>query len=136
MSTAAAVPDRADQKAQYESFHTSPGLRVGDTLYCGAVTGWAPELGRNPSELKAQIEQAFRNASQTLDAAGASWADVVKGVSYHVGHLPDHIAPFVEVRDRYVSAPYPVWTAASVAGLPDPEALVQIELTAVLCARS
>lgn len=135
MGTEAAVPDRADWKAQYESFHTSPGLRVGDTLYCGAVTGWDPALGRNPAELEAQIEQAFRNAGEILEAAGASWADVVKGVSYHVGELPAQIAPFVKVRDRYVSAPYPVWTAASVHGLPDPEARVQIELTAVLGAR-
>lgn len=129
------VPERADFKTQVDSFHASPHLLVGDTLYCCAVTGWDPDLGHDPPGLPEQIEHAFRNATAILEAAGAGWSDVVKGVSYRVGDLSSHVEPFVKVRDRYVKPPYPIWTAASVTGLPDPSALVQIELTAVMGAR-
>ncbi len=53
------------------------------------------------------------------------------GHSYHVGELHEHIPTFVRVRDRYVREPYPLWSAVVVA-LAHPEALVQIEVSAVV----
>ncbi len=135
MRAEAVVPSRPDWRVQYEQYHVSPGLRVADHLYCCGITGWDPEQGNNPADAEAQFDQAFRNVAEVLEAGGGSWRDVVKVVSYHVGELHEHIPTFVRVRDRFVTAPYPVWTAAVVTQLPDPRALLQLDVTAVLGVR-
>ena len=132
MRLEAVIPARDDWAEQYPTFHVSPGIRAGDHLYCCAVTGWDPQAGMVAGDPEAQFDQAFRNVAEILEAGGASWANVVRATSYHVGALHELIPVFVAVRDRYIVEPYPVWTAAVVSQLPDPDALVQLEVTAVI----
>ncbi|MDP8942877.1 MAG: RidA family protein [Actinomycetota bacterium] len=128
----AVVPTPQDWQVQYQQYHVSPAIRAGDHLYCCGVTGWDRDIGRAPTDPEAQFDRAFRNVAEVLEAASAGWADVVKAVSFHVGGLQEHIPTFVRVRDRYISEPYPVWTAAVVTELPDPTAIVEIEVTALI----
>ena len=132
MNREAVVPMRADWRTQYDDYHVSPAVRVGDQVYCCGITGWDPETGGYSPDAEEQFDRTFRNVAEVLEAAGCGWQDVVKAVSYHVGELHEHIPTFVRVRDRHVREPYPVWTAAVVVALPHPDALVQIEVSAVV----
>ena len=51
--------------------------------------------------------------------------------TFHVG-LREHLGTFVKVKDRYIEAPYPAWTAIGVVELAVPGALVEIRATARL----
>jgi enamine deaminase RidA (YjgF/YER057c/UK114 family) len=51
--------------------------------------------------------------------------------TFHVG-LREHLGTFVAVKDRYLEAPYPAWTAIGVVELAVPGALVEIRVTARL----
>ena len=78
-----------------------------------------------------QFTQAFEHCKTTLEAAGASFDDVVEMTTFHVG-LQQHIAAFMKVKDRYMNDPYPAWTAIGITELAFPGALVEIKLTARL----
>lgn len=131
MRAEAVVPQKEEWRTQYDEFHVSPAIRVGDTVYCCGITGWDAQRGGYPEDLESQFEQAFRNVGVVLGAARASWGGVVKVVSHHVGDLHSHIPAFVRVRDRFVVEPYPISTAAVVVALPHPDALIQLDVTAV-----
>jgi enamine deaminase RidA (YjgF/YER057c/UK114 family) len=84
-------------------------------------------------DLKAQTEQAFRNISTALAAAGASFTDVVKTSLFVVGLKPEHVPIIREVRGRYVSADHPpASTLVGVSALVGPDWLIEIEATAVV----
>jgi len=51
--------------------------------------------------------------------------------SYHVG-LAAHIDEFCAVKDAFVPAPYPAWTAVGISELAIPGASVEIQITARL----
>ncbi|MFD5001056.1 RidA family protein [Streptomyces buecherae] len=79
----------------------------------------------------AQARQVFANLQRCLEAAGASFADVVKLTFYvtDVAHLPAVRA----ARDAYVdTARPPASSAVQVAGLIRPELLVEVDALAVL----
>ena len=66
-----------------------------------------------------------------LTAAGASIGDIVDLTTFHVG-LHANIRTFTKVKDRYVSAPYPAWTAIGISELAFPGGLVEIKAVARL----
>jgi 2-iminobutanoate/2-iminopropanoate deaminase len=83
-----------------------------------------------PNDFRAQVHQVFRNLQANLEAAGASWAEVVKltVLLTDMAHFPI----FNEVRQEYLSAPFPTATTAAVSALVVPDWLVEIEAIAVL----
>jgi enamine deaminase RidA (YjgF/YER057c/UK114 family) len=117
-------------EVQLEEWKLAPGLRVGDMLYCSGQLGFGPD-GALPTDMEAQITNAFEAVKSVLEAAGASFAEVVEMSSFHVG-LQSQLEVFARVRDRYVPAPYPAQTAVGVAELGAPGALVEIRVTACL----
>ncbi|GAA4682939.1 RidA family protein [Streptomyces youssoufiensis] len=94
-----------------------------------AVDAQGELVGRDDPE--AQARQVFANLQRCLEAAGASFADVVKLTFYvtDVAHLPAVRA----ARDAYVdTARPPASSAVQVAGLIRPELLVEVDALAVL----
>jgi len=83
-----------------------------------------------PSDMRAQVEQTFRNLDACLKAAGASWADVVKTNTF----VTDLGAFFQcsDVRMRYFGAASPTSTTIQISALAQPEAMVEIEMIAVI----
>jgi enamine deaminase RidA (YjgF/YER057c/UK114 family) len=124
----AVVPE--ELRAQSERWHFSPALRVGDLLLCSGQVGETPEGTFHP-DAEAQFEQAFRNVATVLAAAGISWAEVVEMTTFHVD-LAQHLRMFATVRDRWISSPWPAWTAVGVAALGSPDALVEVKVVARL----
>ncbi|MEM9473347.1 MAG: RidA family protein [Pseudomonadota bacterium] len=114
----------------YDTFHYAPGIVVGDTLYISGQVGRDKDL--NVVEgAEAQFVQAFENVSLVLDAAGATFDDVVELETWFAESM-DGLKTFMAVKDRYFTNSYPTWTGFAVKGFSMPGLLVEIKCTAVL----
>jgi enamine deaminase RidA (YjgF/YER057c/UK114 family) len=114
----------------YERFHFAPAVRLGNVLHCSGQIGWAGPGQRPPTDPKEQFTLAFENLRRVLEAAGATFADVVELTTFHVGM--QHLQVFSAVRDSCFREPWPAWTAIGVSELAVPGAQVEIRATAVL----
>lgn len=80
-------------------------------------------------DYRRQAEQVFRNLGAALDAAGGTFADLVK-LTYYVVDLT-HLPEIREVRDRFVDPVHPpTSTAVQVARLFRPEFLLEVDAVA------
>jgi enamine deaminase RidA (YjgF/YER057c/UK114 family) len=120
----------SEMKAMYDNFHFAPAIKDGDRLFCSGVIGIGPD-GKTSSDPEAQFTQAFESLKSVLTAGGASIGDVVDLTTFHVG-LQANMRAFMKVKDRYVTAPYPAWTAIGISELAFPGGLVEIKAVARL----
>jgi 2-iminobutanoate/2-iminopropanoate deaminase len=106
----------------------SHAVRDGDRLHLSGQAPFHPETGQVvEGGIEAQARQVFTNLESVLDAAGSSFADVLK-VNVYLTDLAD----FQVVNAIYAEAftePFPARTTIGVAGLPL-GAAVEIELIA------
>ena len=126
-----------------------PGMNVrmqqGKAAYSHVVTVTGPaktvyvagQLARNlegnivgPGDMRAQLEQTFKNLEACLKAAGASWADVVKTNTYVTDY--EEFAKNTEVRMRYFGVASPTSTTVQISRLAQEGAMVEIEMIAVV----
>src|SRR6185369_5489819 len=122
------IPQGMD--AFYERLHFAPAIKDADRLYCAGVIGVGAD-GAAPSDPEAQFTRAFELLNGVLTTAGVSFADVVDVTTFHVG-LQAHLRTFAKVKDRYLTPPYPAWTAIGVTELAVPGGLVEIKVVARL----
>ena len=114
----------------YDNYHYAPGILVGDTLYISGQVGRDAEL--NVAEgAEAQFAQAFENVAKVLDAAGASFDDVIEMETWFAESMAD-LKTFMTVKDRYFTNRYPTWTGFAVKGFSMPGILVEIKCKAIL----
>lgn len=114
----------------YDTFHYAPGIVVGDTLYISGQVGRDKDL--NVVEgAEAQFVQAFENVRLVLDAAGATFDDVVELETWFAESM-DGLKTFMAIKDRYFINSYPTWTGFAVKGFSMPGLLVEIKCTAAL----
>ena len=83
-----------------------------------------------PGDVRAQTRQVFENLKAILEANGATFADAVKIGTYLT--TLDDLAGMREVRSEYLTAEPPASTAVQVVALVVPEALIEIDLVAVV----
>jgi enamine deaminase RidA (YjgF/YER057c/UK114 family) len=87
-----------------------------------------------PGDLAGQVQQAYRNIAVALEAADASFADVVRltiyVVDWTIEKMPDLIEGIEKATAELGVAPAPV-TLIGVAALFEADVLVEIEATAV-----
>jgi reactive intermediate/imine deaminase len=83
-----------------------------------------------PGDLPAQTERVFENLRLILEANGATFADVVK-IQTFVTTL-DGFAESREVRARYLPEEPPASTAVRVVALVMPDAVIEVDLVAVV----
>jgi len=81
-------------------------------------------------DVERQTVQVLENMKALVEAGGGTLADVARIVVYLTSR--DHLPAVMEVRRRYFREPFPATSAVVVAGLANPEWLVEIEATAVL----
>jgi enamine deaminase RidA (YjgF/YER057c/UK114 family) len=111
-----------------EDWHFSPVLDTGDFVFLSGITGARADL-TVADDPETQIRDAFQFAKEHLEAANLTFTDVVEMTTYHVG-LRGHLATFMRVKDEYVTAPYPAWTAIGVSQLITEGTIVEIRLIA------
>src|SRR6187399_93342 len=75
-----------------------------------------------PGDMRAQMEQTFKNLEACLKAAGASWADVVKTNTYVTDY--EAFSKCSDVRMRHFGVASPTSTTIQISRLAQPEAMV------------
>jgi 2-iminobutanoate/2-iminopropanoate deaminase len=83
-----------------------------------------------PNDMRAQLEQTFKNLDACLKAAGATWADVIKTNTFVTDY--DAFSQCRDVRMRYFGVATPTSTTIRISGLAQPEAMVEIEMIAAV----
>jgi 2-iminobutanoate/2-iminopropanoate deaminase len=78
----------------------------------------------------AQTRQVMENMRLALEAAGATFADVVRVVNYITD--VDLFGEMAAVRREFLVEPYPASTLVEVSALMFPELLIEIEAIAVV----
>jgi 2-iminobutanoate/2-iminopropanoate deaminase len=81
-------------------------------------------------DIEQQTTQALENLKALVKEAGGTLGDIARIVVYLTSR--EHLPAVMNVRRRYFKEPYPATTAVVVAGLANPEWIVEIEATAVL----
>lgn len=84
----------------------------------------------SPNDLPAQTERVYENLRAVLEAHGATFDDVVKIQTYFT--TLDGLAESREIRARYLPAEPPASTAVQVAALVVPEAVIEVDVVAVV----
>ncbi|HRW50356.1 MAG: Rid family detoxifying hydrolase [Caldilinea sp.] len=104
-------------------------LARGRTLYVSGQGSFDPETNQfRPGNFREQAERTFRNVQLILEAAGASWDNVVKVNVYLTDTL--NFAELNEVYREILSEPYPARTTVQ-AGLIG-QMLIEVDCIAVL----
>lgn len=107
----------------------SQAIVAGGFVFCSGTAGIDPRTGLIAEGIEAQTEQALRNVSAVLEAAGASLADLVKTTIFYAD--VDDFAKLNEVYARFMPDPPPARSAPANVRLPH-GLLVSIEAIAVL----
>jgi enamine deaminase RidA (YjgF/YER057c/UK114 family) len=131
------LPTERDEKA-YEQYRYATIRRVDDTLYLsGLIIGRAPDEGTDVAAFKLQVRRGLERLRSRLEAAGASFQDVVMINSFHVWQGPnfsgtrdEQFNAFEEVIGEFMKPPYPAWTAVGTTGLLSDGGIVEVQLIA------
>jgi enamine deaminase RidA (YjgF/YER057c/UK114 family) len=117
-----------DGKPAYSHVVTVTG--TGKLIFVAGQLGRGADGNIVAGGMRAQLEQTFKNLGACLDAAGATWADVVKTNTF----VTDYAA-FSQCRDvrmRHFGVATPTSTTIQISRLAQPEAMVEIEMIAVV----
>jgi reactive intermediate/imine deaminase len=120
------VPELAEPVSHY-----TDAVRAGDLLF---LSGFVPVDGEGRlvggDDVVAQVRQVFANLAVVLDAADATFADVVK-VTVYLTDIADRAA-INPVRQEVFGATRPASTLVEVSALVTPGAKVEIDAVALL----
>ena len=108
----------------------SQGIIAGGFLYTAGQIALDPGSGKIvDGGIVEQTERVMQNLSEVLEAAGASWRDVVKTTVYL--HDLAHFPTVNEVYGRWLDGSRPARSTVQVSGLPR-GALVEIDVVAIV----
>ncbi len=118
------------QEGSYQRFHFAPAAKSGNTVYVSGVIGSGAD-GSVPDDPAEEFAAAFAGLAATLEAAGATMADVVDMTSFHVD-MGSTLRPFMKAKDAAIGEPYPAWTAIGCTELAIPGARAEVKVTAII----
>ncbi|MHA7819944.1 MAG: RidA family protein [Erythrobacter sp.] len=120
------MPEGADGTTMFEQFGFSESVIHGDTVFLSGVILGAPREGET---MEQAFERGFRYIGTVLERSGSTWDEVIDITTYHVD-IEDSMPALAAVKNRYVKAPFPAWTAIDIDRLFTPNGLVEIKVTA------
>ena len=109
-------------------------LSDGGRLYVGGQIGWTSDQVFKSHDFVGQMEQALKNVSAVVTAAGGRVEDIVR-LTWYVTDKRDYLARQREVGEAYrrvMGRHFPAMTLVQVAALVEDRARVEIESTAVV----
>ncbi|WP_329044448.1 RidA family protein [Amycolatopsis sp. NBC_01488] len=112
----------------FARFGYSPAVRAHDHLFIAGQIGSRPD-GTVPDTIEEQTERALRRIEEILRLEKLDLTSLVEVTSYHVD-IHQHLPGFLDVKKRFVEAPYPAWSMIGISGLARPEFLIEIKATA------
>ena len=120
------LSDNPDARKIEEEWGFADAVVTGDTIYLsGVVAGLRP----GETNLEVAYDRAFQRIGKILQRAGASWDDVIDITSFHTD-LKSQMPAIVAVKNRYVQAPPPAWTAIQVVRLIPDNGITEIKIVA------
>ena len=120
--------------AQFKTFSHVATVSGGKTIHVSGQVSWN-EKGEvvHPGNLKGQAGQVFENLKVALEAAGATYDNIVKFTIYVVNLKPQDRVTISEVRSRYLtSGRVPASTMIGVQSLVSEGLLLEVEAIAVV----
>ena len=120
------MPEDPEAAAFQSAVGFADAVIAGDKIYLSGVIA-APRPGE--SDLKPAFTRAFDRIGRTLERAGVGWDDVIDLTSYHTD-LQSSINDMVEVKNLYIKAPFPAWTAIGISALYEADGVVEIKIVA------
>ncbi len=120
------MPENAEALAFQTAVGFADAVIAGDAVYLSGVVA-VPDPGETDGT--AAYDRAFKRIEATLGRAGVGWDDVVDLTTFHTD-LAGQINEFSEVKNRYIKAPFPAWTAIGISALYEPTGLVEIKIVA------
>lgn len=108
----------------------SPGVEVASRsrfVFASGQLGIAKD-GTIPPDCAGQAELAFANIEAILGEAGMGLKDIVRLNAYVTGR--EHLQPYMQVRNKLFSEPYPASTLMIVSGFAREDFVVEIEAIA------
>ncbi|MCK9908168.1 Rid family hydrolase [Microbacteriaceae bacterium K1510] len=96
-------------------------------LFCSGQLGIGVD-DTVPNTTEEQAVLCFEAIGRCLAEAGMGFANIVRINAYVTAR--EHMAPYMAVRDRYVTVPAPASTLMIVGGFTRPEFKVEIEIVA------
>jgi enamine deaminase RidA (YjgF/YER057c/UK114 family) len=106
----------------------SDAIVTGDMIYLAGVVAVTKDGDKS---LEDAYTRAFDRIGDILKKSGASWDDVVDITSYHTD-VTTQMEPMIAVKNRYVHAPFPAWTAIQVVRLIPDKGITEIKIVARL----
>jgi enamine deaminase RidA (YjgF/YER057c/UK114 family) len=122
------LSENPQERKFQEDWGYADAVIAGDTIYLSGVVA-GPRLGE--TDLKLGYDRAFQRIGKTLERAGASWDDVVDITSFHTD-LTTQMPAIGAVKNRYIKAPPPAWTAIQVSRLIPDTGITEIKMVAKL----
>jgi 2-iminobutanoate/2-iminopropanoate deaminase len=104
----------------------SQAIASGDLVFCSGQIGLDPATGELVEGVEAQAERALRNLAAVLEAAGCSFADVVRTTVY-LANIDDFGAVNA-IYARNMADPPPARSTFAVGALPKG---AQVEIDAI-----
>lgn len=104
----------------------APGARL---VFCSGQLGIAPDAVI-PPDCAGQAELCFANIAAVLAEAGMELSDIVRINAFVSGR--EHLSPYMAVRNRLFSEPYPASTLLLVSGFARPEFVLEVEVIAAV----
>lgn len=126
------MPTEPNQLKIWNEWGFADAIVTGDTVYLSGVVAGTKD---GETDLETEYTRAFERMGKILAKAGASWDDVVDITSFHTD-LKTQMAAIVAVKNRYVRAPFPAWTAIQVVRLIPDNGITEIKLVAKLSAHA
>ena len=106
----------------------------GRTVYTAGVVGWDEQEQFTSNTLSGQFEQVLKNIVAILTEDGAGPEHLVRLTCY-VTSIDAYLASLVEIGEswkRVIGRHYPTMALVEVVRLVEPQAMVEIEATAVV----
>ncbi|WP_324828521.1 Rid family hydrolase [Qipengyuania zhejiangensis] len=120
------MPEDAEARAFQEAVGYSDAVIHGDVVILSGVVA-VPQAGDEGME--PSFVRVFDQIGRTLERAGIGWDDVIEVETFHTD-LAGQINAFADVKNRYIKAPFPAWTAIGISALYEPAGLVEVKITA------
>ena len=117
------------QPDPYAPYLLSQAIKSDPFVFVSGQAGYDADGKIVKGGFPAQGEQAFQNLNRALIAAGSSLDKVVK-VTIFVTDM-GQFNHLVDLRRKYFSAPYPADSIVEIKALYTPEAMIEIEATAL-----
>lgn len=110
----------------------SHAVKKGNMLFLSGLIGTVDDKGRviSVGDIAAQTREIYEKVGIILKKAGATFDDVVKTTDY-VTTFENYKAT-ADVRREFFNEPFPAATGILVSGLLRKDALIEIDVTAIL----